>query len=263
MTDHNHYRELAGAYALGILSADERRDVEAHLAGCPECRREVRDAEAVAEVLGQAVVPQDPPAALRDRIMAATRSEVAPSSQPPRAVSRASLAPWLLAAASFTGVALGLYAWTLHARLQETEAALRAAQSRLAAIESQVAGLRRATEETGRAADVLSAPDVVRVAMAGQAEAPKASGHAFWSRSRGLVLAGSNLPALPRGRVYQLWVVTGTAKESAGLVRPDSTGRISAVATVTAQQPTAIALTIEPDGGVAQPTGAMYLVGAL
>jgi hypothetical protein len=37
----------------------------------------------------------------------------------------------------------------------------------------------------------------------------------------------------------------------------------SGVTQTTAGQPTAIALTIEPEGGVLEPTGAMYLVGSL
>ena len=52
-------------------------------------------------------------------------------------------------------------------------------------------------------------------------------------------------------------------KVSVGVMSPDSAGRLRDVSQITAGQPTAIALTIEPEGGVPQPTGAMYLVGSL
>ncbi|MEP6593481.1 MAG: zf-HC2 domain-containing protein, partial [Acidobacteriota bacterium] len=90
MTDHDRYGELAGPYALGILSADDRRLFEAHLAGCPECRTEVRDAAIVAEALGHAVAAEEPPAALRDRVLAAAFSAAPAAARPARVVPIAS-----------------------------------------------------------------------------------------------------------------------------------------------------------------------------
>jgi hypothetical protein len=46
----------------------------------------------------------------------------------------------------------------------------------------------------------LTADDLVPVDLAGQPAAPRALARAFWSRSRGLVFAGSKLPPLPPGR---------------------------------------------------------------
>lgn len=264
MTDHDRLGELAGSYALGALRADERQAFEAHLATCVECRREVREAAAVAEGLGRAVDPQEPPAGLRDRVLAA--AVASPRKEPSwdDGVPGRPLASWLLLAASLAAVALGLYAWTLQTRLRATEAELRSAQAELAALVTQVAALRRVTsDEASRTAEVLAAPDVVRVDLAGQGPAPQASGRAFYSPSRGLVFTATNLPSLPAGRVYQLWVVTASAPVSAGVMRPDSAGRLRGVTQTTAGQPTAIALTIEPEGGVPAPTGAMYLVGSL
>lgn len=36
--DDHHYAMWDAAYVLGALSAADRREFEAHLAGCPECR---------------------------------------------------------------------------------------------------------------------------------------------------------------------------------------------------------------------------------
>ncbi len=272
MTDHDRYGELAGPFALGILSEDDRRVFEAHLAACPECRAEVRDAAMVAEALGHAVTPEAPPAQLRDRVLAAARA-AAPAASPARVVPIAEsrraasparrLEPWLLAAASIAAVAFGLYALVLQSKLRETDAALRSAQARLAAADTRVASLERASDESSRVALVASAPDAVRVDLAGQTAAPAARGRAFWSPSRGVALAADALPALPQGRVYQLWLVTADAKVSAGLLKPDASGRLLGGSQTTGVRPVAIALTLEPEGGVPSPTGAMYLVGSL
>jgi anti-sigma-K factor RskA len=106
-------------------------------------------------------------------------------------------------------------------------------------------------------------PDLARVDLVGEPAAPTASGRAYWSRSRGLVFTASNLPALPPGRTYQLWVVTAQAPISAGLVRPDSSGNVSMTFQTPPDlpQPLAMALTIEPEGGVPAPTGPRYLIG--
>jgi len=112
---------------------------------------------------------------------------------------------------------------------------------------------------------ILAAPDAVRVDLAGQPAAPTASARAFWSRSRGLVITGTNLPQLPSGRSYQLWVVTAQAPISAGLLTPDAQGRVSGTFATPSDipPPVAMAVTIEPAGGVPAPTGDKFLVGTL
>ena len=263
MTDHDRLGELAGPYALGALGEDDRRAFEAHMATCAECRREVRDGALVAEGLGRAVDPREPPAGLRDRVIATAvaTAKREPRLEHPRSSYRP--APWLLLAASLAAVAFGLYAWTLQTRLRTTDAALRSAQAELTALQSQLTQSLRDADEAKRTADVLFAPDVVVVNLAGQAAAPQASGRAFYSPSRGLVFTANSLPPLPAGRVYQLWVVTGPAQVSAGVMRPDNAGRLRGVTQTTAGQATAIALTIEKEGGVPSPSGEMYLVGSL
>ena len=264
MTDHDCLGELAGPYALGALREDDRWAFEAHLAACVACRLEVRGAALVAEGLGRAVDQQEPPAGLRDRVLKAAVASTKTDTRLEGPASGSLRGPWLLLAASLAAVALGLYAWTLQTRLRETDAALESARAQLAALQTQVVELRRGmTDDAWRTAEVLGAPDVVRVELAGQPAAPQATGRAFYSPSRGLVFTAANLPPLPAGRVYQLWVVTGTVKVSVGVMSPDSAGRLRDVSQITAGRPDAIALSIESEGGVPQPTGAMYLVGSL
>ena len=110
----------------------------------------------------------------------------------------------------------------------------------------------------------MTAPDVARVDLAGQPDAPTAAARAFWSRSRGLVMMATNLPPPPAGRTYQLWVLTAEpAPISAGILAPDADGRVTVRFDTPSDipTPTAMAVTLEPAGGVASPTGAKYLVG--
>jgi len=169
-------------------------------------------------------------------------------------------------AASLTlAIGLGAYAADLHHQIGELEVRLRETMLRANASELAIADARRTAAEAESQIAVLAAPDLARVDLAGQPVAPRAAARAFWSRSRGLVFTASNLPALPAGRTYQLWVLSAQAPPfgSGLLLKPDPNGRVTMVFEVPADlpKPTAMAVTIEPEGGVPAPTGDKYLVG--
>jgi anti-sigma-K factor RskA len=247
------WREDAAAYVLGALPPTERVEFEVHLAGCAECLVEVRAFTQTTAALAQAAPPLDPPPRLRERVVAAAQAVPPPPSRlrateldgtpadgpifaASRQKPRAALAPWLLAAASLA-IAFGLGGYSV--------------------------ALRRAASEAKTVVVVLGAPDLVRVELAGQPVAPRAAARAFWSRSQGLVFTASNLPPLANGRTYQLWIVTGQTPVGAGLLKPGVDGIAHAVFVPPSDLSTAVAMavTIEPDGGVPAPTGDKYLVG--
>jgi len=258
--DHDALRELVPLYGIGALSGPERKAVEAHLDTCAECAAELRAYAPVGVALAQVAPQVDPPATLRTAILAATRPAQA------RARTPTSVMPWLAAAAMLVITAgLGFYVGTLQRRIQTLEGELRAALVRVEDSERRVTVALRAAADAEAPLAVLTAPDVRRIDLAGQAPvAPAASARAFWSRSRGLVITAANLPPLPSGRIYQLWFVAAPAPVSAGLLTPDATGSLTTTLTTPPDvpNPTALAVTIEPAGGVQAPTGAMYLVGA-
>ena len=74
---HNEIEELLGAYALDALDADERQEVEAHLATCPRCRAEIAAHREVTALLGNSVGdgPAVAPDDLWDRISASLQDE--------------------------------------------------------------------------------------------------------------------------------------------------------------------------------------------
>jgi len=261
-TSHDAVREQLPAYAIGALDGGERAAVESHLRGCVTCAAELATMRPVASALAQIVPQHDPPAALRARVLAAAAAR---ESAAPRRSPAASSAPWLAAAAMLV-VSIGLagYASSLRQRVGRLEQQLAAALLRVEDGERRVNVALRASDDSRNTLSIVAAPDVRRIDLAGQRAAPAAAARAFWSPSRGDVLVAANLPALPPGRTYQLWFVTADAKVNVGLLKPDPTGRVDAIVTNAANLPTpaAVAVTQEPEGGVPQPTGDMYLVGS-
>ena len=81
-TDEEAAAGLAALYALGALEGEEAREFEEHLAaGCASCAAELREFETVAGQLGRAAPEAEPPAGVRDRLLALVsedRSESAP-----------------------------------------------------------------------------------------------------------------------------------------------------------------------------------------
>ncbi len=62
--------EDAAAFALHTLEPEEEARMREHLAGCPSCRATVSDTEVAAAALGAAVEQVEPPARLRENILA-------------------------------------------------------------------------------------------------------------------------------------------------------------------------------------------------
>jgi anti-sigma-K factor RskA len=212
--------------------------------------------------LAQAVPQVDPPLALRARVLESV------AGRPPAQV-RPATPVWQFATAASLVLAagLGLYTSQLRGRISSLEVELRDTRSRANAAEQRVADVQRTAAGAQASLVVLTAPDVARIDLAGQPPvAPQASARAFWSRSRGMVFTASNLPPLPAGRIYQLWVVTSQpAPLSAGLLTPDAQGSVNETFSTPPDipQPVALAVTIEPAGGVPAPTGEKYLIGTL
>lgn len=72
--------ELAGALALGAALPEEVAAVDEHTAGCARCRAALQPYVATAELLAGAVEPVEPPPGLRERILAAARTDAAGAS---------------------------------------------------------------------------------------------------------------------------------------------------------------------------------------
>ena len=255
--EHDALRDQVALYAIGALSGAERAALEAHLTGCAACTAELSASLPVGAALALIVPQFDPPASLRAAILADARRTASPT----RAAAAAPWTAWLAAAAMFVATAgLGIYVFDLRQQVQRLEAQLRDALVRVDEGERRVAVALREAEAP---LAVLTAPDVRTIALAGQPPAPSASARAYWSRSRGLVMTGANLPPLPAGRIYQLWFLKGQTPISAGLLAPDTSGRLRTVLSTPADiaDPDVLAVTQEPAGGVPAPTGAIYLAG--
>jgi anti-sigma-K factor RskA len=115
---------------------------------------------------------------------------------------------------------------------------------------------------------VLESPGVRQIQLRGvEKQAGSGNATALWSPGSGLLLYARNLPPLPAGKCYQLWVLRDAKPsiESAGLVWLDAQGGgvLYARPSDKLSRVTGFAITDEPDGGSPSATGKRLFSGAL
>jgi hypothetical protein len=128
-----------------------------------------------------------------------------------------------------------------------------------------IRGMERDKQHFEDLARILASPDTVTIKLAGTGDAPRATGFVKYNGRLGVVLySAEQLPALPAQKAYQMWLVpTKGVPISAGIFQSEDSVRGLLSAQVPANTtPKAFAVTVEPAGGVPQPTGPKVLLGA-
>lgn len=177
MDDELH--TLSAPYALDALSGEDRARFESHLATCERCRDELAGLQDASASLAFAVDGPEPPAELRERILAAAREE--PSNVVPlRRRSRvAPVAVGVAVAACAAVVGLAIWASSLHHSLSHAQLAV----------------------------SVLGNPASRRIPVSGQ------RGDLVVDPS-GVAVLALRLPALPSGKTYEAWVADPTVRRA-------------------------------------------------
>ena len=278
---HTVFEESAAAYALGALDADERQAFEAHLATCPKCAAELAELRRVTTGLAMSADRVAPPTDLKARTIAratgqpqARLKRAAPAQAPPVSIVHTpaprpaiSLAWLAVAAALAVAIGLGAYAWSLRSQLSSVQQVAAQATTQADRLRAELLTVRQESAKMTQTLGILGAPDIVRVDLKGQGELAAASVQVYWSATRGtLFMNASNLPAIDRDRVFELWAVppgAGAAPLAAGLFRIDQAGLVTVVSPPPSTFPAAdaFAITVEPTVGSAQPTSPIILVG--
>jgi hypothetical protein len=188
---------------------------------------------------------------------------------------RRSWAPVLVATAVVL-IAVGALGWYVRnqarasdARVQQAEAAAQRAvteaarQADAARTEAarEIATTRQVASRTQRIGDIMSAPDLVRFPLSTGDGTAGASGRAFWSRSRGLLLSTTQIPPPPDDGAYHAWLWTRGGPVHAGTLarEADSTATLIEPPIDVRRAVIGVAVTAEPAGAGDQPAGPVIL----
>ena len=232
MTTPNDIHALSGAYAVDALDDIERAGFERHLAECAECRAEVASLRETAALLAETTAVE-PPAALRDRVLAGIATvrplpPEAPAARPTATPRHHGRGARILAAAA-AAVVLGAGATVVWQQPWQDET----------------------TQAPTVADQVISASDAKSTSLDFPGGASATVTHSD-SLDKAVIVT-SKMPPPPDGKVYQLWFdQPGDGMVSAGVmpVKADQT----VVLEGDAASATAAGITVEPEGGSSAPT---------
>ena len=259
MSEHREFEELVALDVFDALDAADRACLEAHLAsGCDRCLAERHGARRVADQLLAAAKPSTPNESIREKLMARVRDDAAGQkgssvgNSAGNSTGRASHWPVLAAAAGLVvALAAGFYARSLQNSLAEETARRQTAEVEAERLRSSLAS--------------VTSPQNRAVSLDGLEAAASARATAFLDReNRRLFLYVENLPALPPDRTYQVWLLVDGTPVSVGTFDVDSDGgaRLDGEPLPAFEGRVSVAVTVEPAGGVPQPTGPMVLLGS-
>ncbi|MDB4882165.1 MAG: anti-sigma factor [Gemmatimonadetes bacterium] len=274
---HETAGEALEALALDALDASERDAVMAHVSGCRTCQDDLAALENTAGELALAAQPLAMRPGQRERIRArllaraaadrgavGRAAEVVPISAAAPVRRRVRGSAWLAMAASVIAV-LGV-GGSVRARQERDELreTLRAAAAEQRASSTKLDSLRASLEDKDRMIANLTGANVAVMTLASAGpESP--SGRMFWDQAHDAwTFVAHHVPAPKPGRTYQLWLVTPTAKISAGTFAPNASGEVMMRATYALAKDSlaAVAVTDEPGSGSKQPTTAPFLAAS-
>jgi len=276
------FKDNVAAYVLGLLEPGERAAFEVHLdelTAHDGCREALAEAYETTALLGAALPTMQPRAQVWqaiEREIGATpaagsnvrESTTRPAAaRPERSGRRRELVAWTLAIAAgilafVFGMEYRIGQRTLADREHELD--LASATDRDKAIcMRELATARVSLREKEAALSLIGSPGTQLVQLAAQGAEPYHASALLNPAEKSAMILTTALTPL-QGKDYQLWLIRGGEKISAGVLRTDPSGatlaRISDEV-LAGGRPDAFAVTIEPQGGMPQPTGPIILLG--
>ena len=278
--DHNRFIGLCLPYSLGKLNPRNRHFFEKHLkAGCEICNKELAEIYEAMSVMPLALPQKSAPSSLRNKVLAAARtgkispelkqergrSERRTEQRQPQTTAPVTMRqsapsaswPWFGYAVVFTAVvivvALGLYTNSLISRLDSQE--------------QQIVALTNDVQAKEELLNILQAPRIDMVFMSGTTTSPSGYGKIIWDTEKKVaIFQVANLPMVPSDKDYQLWIIKDSVTVSAGVFavqderERENYFKVLSLDVAQRSDVDAFAVTLEPKGGLPQPSGQVYLI---
>jgi anti-sigma-K factor RskA len=255
---HNDFEALCAAFVLGALSPDEKAAFEARLkSASAEELRLLEELQAVNSELALTAPVESPSPQVHDRILKSISTEKKEANIIPLWVYRAAAAVLLIGMITFAFNNL-----QLSDTVRDLTVSVEEKESRIFRLENE---LERKTELLS----ILESREVSLILMAGLDVNPEGYGKIIWDpENEQALLQIANLPAPPDDKDYQLWFIKESQSPiSAGVFNfeqpsTDLFFKIEQLSEQPSPVANAFAITMEPKGGMPQPTGDMFLLGS-
>jgi anti-sigma-K factor RskA len=233
--------------------------------------------ELIAE-LSATVSPEIPPERIKERVLSYIQADIQrrsglsgstrrkPTKEDPKTDTKiygmggeddrtTNFRTWAIAASFLLITGFGGWAYYQY---QQSEVTLQEQQQTIVRLQEQL-------DRKDELLAVLESRTIQVVMMNGQEVNPNGYGKIIWDQDQQqALLQVANLPPVPTDKDYQLWMIKDGKPISAGVFavnRPNQDKFFKIEKLNEGAQKPAFAVTMEPKGGVPQPTGDMYLLG--
>ena len=257
MAHKPEYEDQIALYSLGLLDGGELREMEAHLAeGCEICSGMLRDTDTVFTNLPLGLDDEPLPEGLEKKIL--DRLEPRVSAQEKSSIFDfwKNLSPVWLNLGAAVSLAVIIFLLVMNISLMNE---IKLQRQNIADLVTKF------DKEKEMIAFVMN-PGVNRVELGSKMPDMNGSGRIYWDRDKdkGLLLV-SSIPMPKKGMTYQLWAIERGKPVSMGVFDVDRSGSSMMELKPMPEHdgPMQFAVTMEPAGGMPQPTGDMYLYGSL
>ncbi|NIP39556.1 MAG: hypothetical protein GWO07_14635 [Candidatus Dadabacteria bacterium] len=283
MITHEQFEEMVYVYSVGALDGDDLEVFQKHLdTGCERCTMLLKENNQLVSVLPYGAAPETPPPGLQKKIMdslAATKQYENREYKPSFWQRISPLWYGLGTAAACTLLLISVafnYKFSselkdkdslisaLNTNLEAKNNEIKSLSDQISAKDTELVSMQGVFKKYGRVADYLKDPNVAVINLVSLDPELKAVGRILWqTKENNIVFVSSNLPETPTGKIYQMWLIADGTPKSVGIfdVRADEEtivdlGKISKIENIKK-----FAVTLEPEGGVPQPTGQIYIAG--
>ncbi|MFA5833670.1 MAG: anti-sigma factor [Bacteroidota bacterium] len=277
-SEKEYFEELCAVHALGELDAKEQAVFENMLThGDKEYQEIYRDSISVSYLINTSLTRVSPRPNIKTKLLNTIRK---------RSHASFSISEFFEDLAHTLGfgspqfglivsmlllivvIEIGAYAYLLYNDLSTTEQQLSSYESLVAEQQLRLTSLTTDIQQKDEILNVLQSPKIEVAIMNGLEVNPAGYGKIIWDPVRKIaILQISKLPSLPSDKDYQLWFLDKNKKPfSAGIFSVaegnENYFKVSELPLPENKKDiTAFAVTLEPKGGVPQPTGTMYLMG--
>ncbi len=258
-----HIENLAEGYALGALDPGERVRVEQHIAACPPCKRHIDTVEDTAHMLAFAATPLAPPPRCKLKLMEKVAREQFLQTPTRQRRSLNTMSLWA-AVATFAFMMTGAWSMRLQQQLAEVTGTQNQIQSQLASMQTERATMTAQIAQLTTLEAVVAAAEAVR-SLRGEGPAANASAKTYMTPGKNeAVLVVHNLPPLPPGKMYQVWVTRPELQQPLVMFNPvDTTEPVPIQPPEPMDTYNWIMVTIEDAAGAQQPSKDTVLFGEL
>lgn len=252
------FEELSAAYALGAVTPEEYQAAREHLATCVKCTRLAQQLRSIVDLLPLSVTQVSPPAALRDRVLAAVQQEgrVVPIERGAQIRARRRKLSWSARLLAIAAIVLLLLTGTMTAWNISLAQHVTSLQQQNTQLGNQVA-----------AANGKLQREVAQVyTMQGKGQDQAATGSLVYIPQKNItVLYLQGLPQLQGNQLYQGWLIHNNKTTSVGTLAIQQNGIASLTfsGNVSGYELAAVSKEPGPLPSKTVPAGPVVVTGAL